>query len=157
MTPAIECAKRANVSYTIHQYLHDPAASSYGEEAADKLQLDHRRVFKTLVVALDGKTLAVAVVPVCCQLSLKSMAAATGGKKAAMANPADVERTTGYVLGGVSPLGQKKALRTVIDTSATTFKTVFVSAGRRGVEIELAPQALAQLTGASFASIAAGD
>ena len=141
------------MAHRVHAYEHDAGSASYGLEAADKLQVPAARVFKTLVVGLEGVELAVAVVPVNKQLSLKSLARALGAKKAAMADPQAVERSTGYVLGGVSPLGQKKSLRTVIDQSAETFATIFVSAGRRGLEIELSPQDLCRLLDARFASI----
>lgn len=153
MTPAINAAKQAKVPFCIHEYLHDPKAESYGEEAAEKLDLPLQQVYKTLVVSLDGKTLAVAVVPVAGMLDMKHCAAALGGKKCEMATQKDAERATGYVLGGISPLGQKKRLRTVIDASAQQFATIFVSAGRRGLEIELAPADLAALTGATFAAV----
>ena len=154
MTPAVNAAKKAKVKYSIHQYEHDPASISYGSEAAEKLGLPETRVFKTLVVALDGRELAVAVVPVASQLGLKQFARAVGAKKAAMADPADVERSTGYLLGGVSPLGQKKRLKTVLDASAWEFETIFVSAGRRGLEIELSPDDLRRLTNGLDAPIA---
>jgi len=154
MTPAINIAKKAKVSHTIHEYTHDPSSESYGTEAAEKLGLAAEQVFKTLVVSLDGKMLAVGIVPVAGKLNLKQIAKAAGAKKAAMADPAEVERATGYVLGGVSPLGQKKRLATFIDDSAQAFATIHVSAGRRGLEIELAPEDLARLTGARFAPIA---
>ena len=141
------------MAHRVHAYEHDAGSASYGLEAADKLQVPAARVFKTLVVGLEGVELAVAVVPVNKQLSLKSLARALGAKKQAMADPQAVERSTGYVLGGVSPLGQKKSLRTVIDQSAETFATIFVSAGRRGLEIELSPQDLCRLLDARFASI----
>ena len=141
------------MAHRVHAYEHYAGSVSYGLEAADKLQVPAARVFKTLVVGLEGVELAVAVVPVNKQLSLKSLARALGAKKAAMADPHAVERSTGYVLGGVSPLGQKKSLRTVIDQSAETFATIFVSAGRRGLEIELSPQDLCRLLDARFASI----
>lgn len=153
MTPAIEQARKAKVAFEIHAYEHDANAESYGEEAANKLGLVPERVFKTLVVQLDGQALAVGIVPVTGKLNLKQLAKAAGAKKAAMAAARDVERSTGYVLGGVSPLGQKKRLRTVIDASAQDFDTIYVSAGRRGLEIELAAADLAQLTGGTFASI----
>lgn len=153
MTPAINTAKQAKVSFKVHEYVHDAKAESYGEEAAEKLGLPLARVFKTLVVSVDGKTLAVAVVPVSGMLDMKHCAAALGGKKCEMADRKDVERATGYVLGGISPLGQKKRLATVIDDTATGFDTVFVSAGRRGLEIELSPADLACLTGAVFAAV----
>jgi Cys-tRNA(Pro)/Cys-tRNA(Cys) deacylase len=153
MTPAINAAKQGNVQFRVHEYMHDPKAESYGEEAAEKLDLPLERVFKTLVVELDGKTLAVAVVPVAGKLDMKAGAAALGAKKCEMAARKDVERATGYLLGGISPLGQKKRLPTLIDISAKDFGTLFVSAGRRGLEIELAPDDLARLTGARFMAI----
>jgi len=151
MTPGILAAQRARVAFTVHEYEHDPAAESYGNEAVEKTGANPDQVFKTLVVSLDGKDLAVAVVPVSAMLSLKLIARAAGAKKAAMADKQLVQRTTGYVLGGVSPLGQKKRLKTFIDDSARNFATLFVSAGKRGLEIELAPDDLARLTGATFA------
>ena len=153
MTPAINAAKKAKIPYTVHQYVHDPATGSYGKEAAEKLGLDEARVFKTLVVELDDGSLAVGIIPVWAMLGMKLMAKAAGVKKAAMAEKGAVERSTGYVLGGVSPLGQKKRLPTFIDSSATDYPTIFVSAGRRGLDIELKPADLASLTGAKFAAI----
>ncbi|MBN7769867.1 Cys-tRNA(Pro) deacylase [Marinobacter daepoensis] len=153
MTPAIITAQKARVDFTVHEYEHDPAAESYGEEAAEKTGADPAQVFKTLVVSLDGKTLAVGIVPVTAMLGLKQIARAAGAKKAAMADKLLVQRTTGYVLGGVSPLGQKKRLKTFIDQSAQTFDTVFVSAGKRGLEIELSPEDLARLTQARFVAL----
>ena len=150
MTPGILAAKKAGVPFTVHEYDHDPSAPSFGLEAAEKLGVPPERVFKTLVVALDGKELAVGIIPVDAMLSMKLIAKAAGAKKAVMAQPADVERATGYVLGGVSPLGQKKRLRTFIDSSAEAFSTILVSAGRRGLDIELSPNDLKKLTGASF-------
>ena len=128
---------------------------SYGLEAADKLGVSPAQVFKTLVVSLDGKQLAVGIVPVDCQLGLKQIAKAAGAKKAAMAAPEAVERSTGYVLGGVSPLGQKKRLPTFIDASAKAWPTLYVSAGRRGLEIELSPDDLAALSQGQFAALSA--
>lgn len=154
MTPAINRARQARIAHVIHEYRHDPAAESYGREAADKLGVDPARVFKTLVVAA-GDALVVAVVPVLRQLDLKLLARAVGAKKAALADVHAAERATGYVMGGVSPLGQKKRLPTVMDASAQNHPTIYVSAGRRGVEIELAPDDLAALAGATFADIAA--
>ena len=154
MTPAINTAKKAKIAHTVHEYAHDPASASYGLEASEKLGVPAARVFKTLVVRLDGRELAVGVVPVSSMLGMKQIARAAGAKKAEMAAPADVERATGYVLGGVSPLGQKKRLRTFVDASAADFPTIFVSAGRRGLEIELGPHDLKALTGADFADIA---
>ncbi len=156
MTPAINVAKKRKIPYTLHQYTHDPAYDSYGKEAAEKLGIAEERAFKTLVVQLDQQSLAVAVVPVSSMLSMKLIARAAGCKKATMAEKGLVERTTGYVLGGVSPLGQKKRLVTVIDSSAKAFPTIFVSAGRRGLEIELQPADLATLTTATFAEIRQG-
>jgi len=154
MTPAVNTAKKAKINYQIHQYDHDPSSQSYGDEASDKLNISADRVFKTLVASLDGKQLAVAVVPVSGQVNLKAFASALGAKKSKMADPKDVERSTGYVLGGVSPLGQKKKLKTVIDQSALNYETIYVSAGRRRLEIELSPKDLAGLQDAVFALIA---
>ncbi len=156
MTPAVNAAKQADVPFKVHAYVHDPKAESYGEEAAEKLGLPLGQVYKTLVVAVDGRELAVAVVPVSGKLDMKRCAAALGGKKCEMATGRDAERATGYVVGGISPLGQKKRLRTVIDASAQGFDRVFVSAGRRGLEIELAPEVLRQLTGGEFAAVSTG-
>jgi len=152
-TPATVALTRAGITWTPHVYDHDPAAASYGLEAAAALGVDAERVFKTLVASVDGK-LAVAVVPVTGQLDLKALATAVGGKRAEMADPAAAERTTGYVRGGISPLGQRKALPTVVDESATTYDTVFVSGGRRGFDVELAPMDLVRLTSARVAAIA---
>lgn len=154
MTPAINEAKKQKIEYKIHQYSHDANHSSYGIEAAEKLNVDVDRVFKTLVLQLDNGKLTVGIVPVSGQLNLKQQAKAAGGKKAAMADAKLVEKSTGYVLGGVSPLGQKKRLATVIDSSATNHETILVSAGRRGLEIELSPDDLCRLTSATFAPIA---
>lgn len=153
MTPAINLLKKHKISHTIHRYKHDPSSGSYGLEAAEKLQLDPSRVFKTLVVELDSKKLAVAVIPVTSMLSMKLIAKTSNSKKAQMAEPKLVEKATGYILGGVSPLGQKKRLVAKIDGSAKNFSTIFVSAGRRGLDIEINPQDLAQLTGAEFVQI----
>ena len=153
MTPGINLAKKARIAHKVHEYTHDPSSESYGLEAAEKLGVPAERVFKTLVVSLDGKALAVGVLPVSSLLSMKLIAKAAGAKKAAMAAPAEVERATGYVLGGVSPLGQKKRLKTIIDTSAGNHATIYVSAGRRGLEIELNPEDLAQLVSGTFAEL----
>ncbi|MCK7543664.1 Cys-tRNA(Pro) deacylase [Marinobacter bryozoorum] len=155
MTPAINLLRKQGIAHTLHDYPHDPKSESYGTEAAEKLGLDPEQVFKTLVAETDTGELVVAIVPVSGNLNLKQLAKAAKAKKAAMADKQKVQRTTGYVLGGVSPLGQKKALRTVIDESAQAFDTIHVSAGRRGLEIELAPADLADLTRASFAPIKA--
>ena len=156
MTPAIECARRAGITYRVHEYAHDPRSGAYGLEAAEKLAVPPQQVFKTLLVALDGdaRRLAVGVVPVASQLDLKAMARACNAKKAEMADPAQAERTTGYLVGGISPLGQKRRLPTIIDSSASAFATVYVSAGRRGLEIELAPADLVHLTAGQTGSIA---
>jgi Cys-tRNA(Pro)/Cys-tRNA(Cys) deacylase len=153
MTPAINAAKKNKISYHVHEYSHDVASDSYGEEAAQKLGISTERVFKTLVVSIDNKVLIVAIIPVSAMLSMKLIAKAYGGKKAVMALKTDVERSTGYVLGGVSPLGQKKCLRTFIDSSAMQFTSLFVSAGKRGLEIELKPKDLQQLTQAKLAEL----
>ncbi|MFJ9419499.1 Cys-tRNA(Pro) deacylase [Streptomyces sp. NPDC101227] len=154
-TPATIALTEAGVAFTTHSYEHDPAAASYGEEAAEALGVAPEQVFKTLLAEVDG-TLTVAVVPVSGSLDLKALAAAVGGKRATMADPAAAERSTGYVLGGISPLGQRKRLRTVVDASAGGRATVCVSAGRRGLEVELAPADLVALTGALLAPIARG-
>ncbi|RLT99934.1 MAG: Cys-tRNA(Pro) deacylase [Ketobacter sp.] len=153
MTPGIKLVQKAKVSHRVHEYAHDPSSESYGLEAAEKLGVPEAKVFKTLVVSLDGKTLAVGVIPVSSMLSMKLIAKAAGAKKAVMAERSDVERSTGYVLGGVSPLGQKKRLQTFIDASAKEHATIFVSAGRRGLEIELGPEDLVKLVNGVFAEI----
>jgi Cys-tRNA(Pro)/Cys-tRNA(Cys) deacylase len=152
-TPATAALAAAKVAHKIHTYDHDATSSSYGEEAVSALGLSADRVFKTLVADVDGR-LTVAVVPVAGSLDLKALAAAVGGKRAAMADPVAAERTTGYVRGGISPLGQRKRLPTVVDASALSFETVHVSAGRRGLEVELAPADLVRLTSATTADIA---
>lgn len=148
MTPAIEQAKKAKINFDILEYQHDPAATNYGSEAAEKLNLAPETVYKTLLVALTGhkSSLAVAVIPVTSTLSLKAIAKALGAKKAEMADPKVAERTTGYIVGGISPIGQKKALPTVLDESAKYFERVHVSAGRRGLEISLHANDLLTLT-----------
>ncbi|WP_406001429.1 Cys-tRNA(Pro) deacylase [Streptomyces sp. NBC_00829] len=151
-TPATVALTAAGTAFTVHSYDHDPATPSYGEEAAEALGVSPDRVFKTLVADIDGE-LTVAIVPVAGQLDLKALAAAVGAKRATMADPAAVERTTGYVRGGISPLGQRKRLRTVLDASAADHPTICVSAGRRGLEVELPPSDLATLTGAVLAPI----
>ncbi|MET9443911.1 Cys-tRNA(Pro) deacylase [Streptomyces sp. NPDC006610] len=151
-TPATVALTAAGVEHTIHSYDHDPAHPSYGEEAAEAMGVSPDRVFKTLVADVDG-ALTVAVVPVAGSLDLKALASAVGGKRATMADPALAERTTGYVRGGISPLGQRKKLPTVLDASAGAHATICVSAGRRGLEVELSPSALAELTDATVAPI----
>ena len=151
-TPAMVVLTRAGVAYTVHPYEHDPRATSYGLEAAAALGVAPERVFKTLVAEVDGR-LVVAVVPVTGQLDLKALAAALGGKKAAIADPAAAERSSGYVVGGISPIGQRKRLATVVDASALEHPTVYVSAGRRGADLELAPADLVAVTAATLASV----
>ena len=152
-TPATALLAKRKVPHTLHSYDHDPRAESFGLEAAELLGLDPARVFKTLVAEVDGR-LAVGVVPVTGQLDLKALAAALNGKKARMADVAAAERATGYVAGGISPLGQKKRLPVVLDASADAFSSIFVSAGRRGLDVELSPADLADLAAAVVAPIA---
>ena len=153
MTPAVDAARKAGIDHEVIEYEHDPSHESFGLEAVEVLGLPGEQVFKTLVAEVDGR-LAVGIVPVVAQLDLKAFAAAIGGRKAAMA-PADAaQRATGYVLGGISPLGQKRRLPSVIDASAEALERMYVSAGRRGLEIALAPSDLARLSGARFAPIA---
>lgn len=147
-TPAIAAATEAGIVFTVHQYAHDPEAPSYGLEAAEKLGVDPARVFKTLVASLDG-ALTVAVLPVEAQLDLRSL-----GKRAALAGRRDAERATGYVAGGISPLGQRRRLPLLLDESALEHATVLVSGGRRGLEIELSPGDLLRLTGGHAAALA---
>ncbi len=153
MTPAVVAAQQAGLSISLHEYDHDPAAESYGEEAAEKLGVDVDAVFKTLVVQTVSQKLVVAVIPVMHSLNLKRVASAAGEKKAEMADKALVQRTTGYVLGGVSPLGQRKALTTVIDSLAKQHAQIYVSGGRRGLDIAISPADLASATKASFADL----
>lgn len=151
-TPAVTVAARAGVEFRVHRYDHDPDAPSYGEEAADALGVDPQRVYKTLVALVDSRP-AVAIVAVSGELDLKALAAALEGRKAVMAHPAEAERLTGYLVGGISPLGQKRKLRTVLDTGARRWPTIYVSAGRRGLELELAPDDLIRLTAATVAPV----
>jgi Cys-tRNA(Pro)/Cys-tRNA(Cys) deacylase len=155
MTPAINLVKKKKIPHTIHQYEHNPNHESYGLEAVEALGQDPDSVFKTLLFSLNGdaKNLAVAIIPVEMKLNLKMAAKAAGAKKAEMADKDIAQKTTGYVLGGISPLGQKKALPTFIHISAEKRETMCVSAGRRGLEIELAPHDLASLTRAKFTSL----
>ncbi|AWB86713.1 Cys-tRNA(Pro) deacylase [Mycetocola zhujimingii] len=152
-TPATAMLLARGIPFAPHPYEHDPAAAGYGLEAATALGVPPTRVFKTLLADVDG-SLVVAVVPVAAQLDLKALAAAVGGKKAAMADPRLAERKTGYVVGGISPIGQKTRLATVIDASAATHETVFVSGGRRGFDIELAPDDLVSVTHGEYRAIA---
>jgi len=153
MTPGIRLVKKKKITHKVHQYKHDSANTAYGLEAVEKMQVDETRVFKTLVVRLDNEALAVGVIPVSSMLSMKHIAKTFSAKKAVMADKSDVERVTGYVLGGVSPLGQKKCLKTVIDVSANNHQTIFVSAGRRGLDIELTPDDLKEACAAVFSEI----
>lgn len=154
-TPAVVALQRAGVPHTVHPYetASDGSRHAYGQEAAAALGVSPSRIFKTLLASCDDR-LAVAVVPVSASLDLKAFAAALGGKRAVMAESADAERATGYVVGGISPLGQRKRLPTVVDASALTLPTMYVSAGKRGLQVELAPAELVRLTEASTASIA---
>jgi Cys-tRNA(Pro)/Cys-tRNA(Cys) deacylase len=146
-TPATTAARRAGIAFAVHEYEHDPSAGSYGMEAAEALDVDPARVFKTLIADLDG-TLSVCIVPVDGELDLRSL-----GKRARLADTVKAERTTGYVAGGISPLGQRRTLPTLVDESALDHETVFVSAGRRGLEIELAPRDLVALTNARVCAL----
>ena len=151
-TTATIALERARIPFAVHEYVHDPRHDSYGMEASEALGVAPDRVFKTLIAEVDGK-LVVAVVPVVGELDLKALAAAAGGKKAAMADVAAAERATGYVAGGISPLGQRKRLPVVVDESAMSHSTMFCSAGRRGLEIELAPADLVRAANATVAGI----
>ena len=151
-TTATVALERAGIAFTVHEYAHDPRSSSYGREASEALGVSADRVFKTLIASVDGELVA-GVVPAAGQLDLKALAAAAGGKRAAMAEVAAAERATGYVAGGISPVGQRKRLPVVLDASALAFGTVFCSGGRRGLEIELAPGDLIRAAHATVASI----
>ncbi|MBW0237141.1 MULTISPECIES: Cys-tRNA(Pro) deacylase [Pseudomonas] len=153
MTPALDLLKKVRAEHRVHSYEHDPKSASYGLEAAEKLGLEPARVFKTLLACSEKGELLVAVVPVVGSLDLKALAHVAGVKKVEMADPMAAQRATGYLLGGISPLGQKKRLRTFIDQSALGFASVFVSAGRRGLEVELAAGVLSEHTQAAFAEI----
>ena len=154
MTPAINLLRKAGIAHQVLSYSHEPGAASYGLEAVDKLGLDAHSVFKTLVAASESNQLLVAIVPVAGQLDLKALATAAGCKKCEMAAIDAAQRATGYLVGGISPLGQKKRLRTLIDSSAQAQPSIYVSAGRRGLEVELTAQVLAERTSAEFAAIA---
>jgi Cys-tRNA(Pro)/Cys-tRNA(Cys) deacylase len=151
-TMATIALERARIVFAVHEYEHDPRHESYGLEASEALGVPPERVFKTLIAEVDGN-LVTAVVPVVGELDLKALAAAIGGKRAAMADVTAAERATGYVAGGISPLGQRKRLPVVIDASAMDGATMFCSAGRRGLEIELAPGDLARAANATIAAI----
>ncbi len=148
----MKALNEAGIPFAVHEYHHDPDETAFGEEAAAALNLEPERVFKTLVAEVDGQ-LVVGIVPVSGQLSLKALAAAVGGKRAQMADPKAAEKTTGYVLGGISPIGQRKALPTVLDDTAVNYSTVFVSGGRRGLDLELTPENLIAATKARTAPI----
>jgi Cys-tRNA(Pro)/Cys-tRNA(Cys) deacylase len=159
-TRAVDQLKRAGVEFTVHEYaVHETGAgdrgrrTSYGEDAAAALGVDPARIHKTLIASVDGQ-LVVAIVPVAGELDLKALAEAVGGRRATMAEPTDAERATGYVRGGISPLGQRRRLETVVDSGAAAWPTILVSAGRRGLQVEVAPADLARLTGARLAAIA---
>ena len=154
MTPAVVALQAAGVPFTIHEYEHDPNVRSYGLEAATVLGLDPDQVFKTLLVTADGEP-AVAIVPVSCQLSLKAVAAALGAKRAELCDPERAERTTGYVVGGISPFGQRRRLVTVIDETCELYENVFVSGGRRGLDLGIAPDDLIAVLAAIVAPITA--
>lgn len=154
-TPALKALEAGGVTFRLHEYEHDPRAANFGTEAAEALGFAPERVFKTLLAA-DGKDLVVGVVPVTGRLNLKSLAHAAGIKKLEMADPHVAERSTGMVVGGISPIGQKRRLPTVLDDSALAFDTILVSGGRRGLDIELAPADLVALTDATLATISAG-
>lgn len=153
MTPATVALTAAGIPFTAHTYTHDPATTNYGLEAASALELDPDRVFKTLLAEADGR-LVVGIVPVTGMLDLKALASAVGAKRAVMAQPALAERKTGYVVGGISPIGQKTALPTVLDETAVLWSTIFVSGGRRGFDLELAPDDLLAVTGGELGDIA---
>ena len=155
MTPAVNLLKKGKYTFTLHTYQHDENHPSFGLEASEKLNVPPERVFKTLVVEVSSQQLVVAVLPVNKQLSMKRVANAVSAKKAEMADKVKVQRATGYVLGGVSPLGQKKSLKTLVDTSASGFESIFISAGKRGLEIELAATDLVKATRGAFCDLSA--
>ena len=148
MTPAINLLKKNKIEFKIHKYEHDTSCTNYGLEAANKLGLDENRVFKTLLVELNKNELAVGIIPVNCSLSLKNISSVLNAKSAKMANKDDAQKVTGYLLGGISPLGQKKRLKTVIDESAFSFETIYVSGGRRGLDIQIKAQDIKKLLNA---------
>jgi Cys-tRNA(Pro)/Cys-tRNA(Cys) deacylase len=153
MTPAVNAARKAGIPFKLHEYEHDPNAQSYGLEAAEKLGFDPARVFKTLIIELDGGALAVGILPVNAMLNMKQAARALKAKRAALAERQAAERATGYIMGGISPLGQKKRLAVALDDSALGFETIYVSGGRRGLDMELSPLDLQRLTNAVTAPL----
>ena len=152
-TPATKALLAAGVAFKVRAYDHDPARTSFGAEAAAALGVAQERVFKTLLARTDQTDLVVAIVPVSAMLDLKALATVSGAKRAEMADPTQAQRSTGYVVGGISPIGQRRALPTILDESARDFRTVLVSGGRRGLDVELSPADLAAVTGARFAAI----
>ena len=153
MTPAIRAAEAANITFSVHRYEHDQNADSFGLEAAQKLGVPPDRLFKSLVAQVDGKQLVLVVIPAADRLDLKKLAAIAGGKKADLADPAAAERATGYVVGGISPLGGRKMLPTFVHQSALDHGTIFISAGQRGVQMELSPADMIRLTMATAADV----
>lgn len=151
-TPAVVALERAGIPFAVHEYEHDPAETDFGGEAAQKLSVSPERIFRTLLAEVSG-TLIVAVIPVSGRLDLKALASVAGGKRAALADPVLAERKTGYVVGGISPLGQRTRIPTVIDESAQQYSTILVSGGRRGLDVELAPEDLARACSGSWARI----
>jgi Cys-tRNA(Pro)/Cys-tRNA(Cys) deacylase len=152
-TPALVALQRAGVSFTVHEYqAAEGADATYGEAVASALGVDPARVLKTLVTVVDDRPM-VAIVPVACQLSLKALCRAVGGRRAELASPTDAQRWTGFVIGGISPFGQKRRLPTVVDVSAMAFRAVYVSGGRRGIQVEVAPDDLVSVAGAQVAEL----
>lgn len=156
MTPAVLALEKAGIEHSVVEYAHEPNAASYGEEAAQAMGLSTEEVFKTLLAVLPDGEHVVAVVPVSSMLNLKALAKAAGAKKATMADPADAERITGYVVGGISPFGQRKRLRTFVDETVTLLDRVHTSGGRRGLEVVVPPSAFAEVLQAGFADLSTG-
>lgn len=154
MTPAVQQLKKQAIKFKLHHYKHDPCEQNYGEEAAQKLNIPTEQIFKTLIVQTENATLAIAIIPVNKQLNLKAMAKALNCKKVYLADAKLVEKSTGYILGGVSPIAQKKPLTTLLDNSALNFNTIFISGGKRGLEIEIAPPDLIKVVAGKIALLA---